>query len=320
MSGRVVVENAIIKCSCGAVPTPLLLNLCRNLQISGKTVCIITDCLPVVNIQPFGVCSITNSPCSPVTPAPWTNDIHVELGGVLQPLLTETSTLQCVVGGVIQILEPMQDIVMIASGSATLARSQLSNPTQNAQKYVNSNAIPTSTKKHPLINKGVDKITEDLKSHKKDDFPENYYEDLSRYLFDQALQETNGNYGQAFSMLNNLQDGKLGYELQDKYEEVIGTDSVNGWDKVRHFIFTAHLEYNFVPLSAEAFTYGKEGWDEIEKWFGKDPEGYSEADIKADLGGQAFAQEMRKREKERNEELNGSSEDIIPPIIVVPLL
>jgi hypothetical protein len=72
---------------------------------------------------------------------------------------------------------------------------------------------------------------------------------------------------------------------------------VNGWDKFRHFVFTAYLQYKSSGvLLPEGFTYGKEVWDELEHWIGKDPEGYSIPDIVADNKGESFAEEMRWRE------------------------
>lgn len=112
MSGFIVVNGALIKCVLGAMPTPLTLNVSRE-QVAGKSVCLITDNQPGVNIKPFGICGLTQLPCSPNTPSPWTNDTAVQLGGLHLPVITQTSVLQCMIGGSIQILYPGQTTVSI---------------------------------------------------------------------------------------------------------------------------------------------------------------------------------------------------------------
>jgi hypothetical protein len=116
-------------------------------------------------------------------------------------------------------------------------------------------------------------------------------------LFEECLRRNGGDYGAAFSLLNDLQWGRLGVGLQRDYTRLVGTDTSNGWDKARHFIFTAYLQYRSGGfLAPEIFTYGKEIWDAVEGVVGRDPEGYSVPDIRADNRGEFFAEQMRARE------------------------
>ncbi|MGD2114840.1 MAG: hypothetical protein PVG07_07300 [Acidobacteriota bacterium] len=144
-----------------------------------------------------------------------------------------------------------------------------------------------------LVEAGIEKLHDD----EAGGYGEHYYDTLARHLFEVALDREGGDYGEAFDRLNELQNGDLGFELQREYTALVGTDSTNGWDKFRHFAFTAYLQYHSGGILApELFTYGKELWDAIEGVFGADPEGYSVPDIRADNRGEAFAEQMRARE------------------------
>ncbi|GAB2460544.1 hypothetical protein GCM10027265_07080 [Jatrophihabitans fulvus] len=90
-------------------------------MIEGKPAATITDCAPMVNVPPFGMCTtlsnptvasataaalgvLTPMPCVPVT-TPWKpGAIKTMLGG--KPALTSSSTCQCSWGGVITITFP----------------------------------------------------------------------------------------------------------------------------------------------------------------------------------------------------------------------
>lgn len=150
-----------------------------------------------------------------------------------------------------------------------------------------------------LMQAGIEKLRKDGQIYGSGKFPDNYYDEFSRYMFKEILKQNGGNYREAFSILNALQSGDLGSELQQAYTQIVGTDIVNGWDKVRHFIFTAWLqEISGGFLLPEGFTYSKETLDEIEQFLGRDPEGYSLQDIYADNLGEAFAEEIAKKRRE----------------------
>jgi uncharacterized Zn-binding protein involved in type VI secretion len=88
------------------------------------------DSKPNVNIAPFGMCMspsnpqvaaataaamgvLTPQPCLPVTVAPWTpGSPTVMIGG--QPALTNSSTCNCMWGGVITISMPGQMTTSVA--------------------------------------------------------------------------------------------------------------------------------------------------------------------------------------------------------------
>jgi hypothetical protein len=152
---------------------------------------------------------------------------------------------------------------------------------------------------HYLITAGIARINRDLARYGAGNFPADYYDQFSRYLFEVALGRSGRDYDQAFSLLNDLQWGEFGGALGRHYTANVGTDSANGWDKVRHFIFTAYLQWNSGGfLAPEAFTYGKEVWDAAEGVVGMDPEGYSIPDIRADNRGERFAEEMAERQSQ----------------------
>ena len=91
----------------------------------------IMDNKPMVNIMPFGMCmSPTNPafiaataaamgaptpvPCTPLTPAPWvTGAISPPVLLANQPALDNVSILNCVMGGVISVLNPGEMTEMI---------------------------------------------------------------------------------------------------------------------------------------------------------------------------------------------------------------
>lgn len=152
---------------------------------------------------------------------------------------------------------------------------------------------PKNKKPHYLVAAGIARINADLTKYKAGAFPSDYYDSLARRLFKVALRENGRDYSAAFTTLDNLQWNKFGSGLQNHYTRIVGTDSANGWDKFRHFVFTAYLQWiSGGVLAPEAFTYGKELYDEAEQLVGKDPEGYSVPDIRADNKGEKFAEEM----------------------------
>jgi hypothetical protein len=51
-------------------------------------------------------------------------------------------------------------------------------------------------------------------------FPAGFYEQLARHLFEETLKHSDRDYGDAFSLLNALQDARLGTELQKEYERL----------------------------------------------------------------------------------------------------
>ena len=118
-----VAGTAVTTCTFGLgpstfVPTP------RPILSSSLIDGVIIDNIPFTNIVPFPMCCSPSNPafiaatsaafgvptpvpCTPVTPAPWTPGVpNVLITGI--PVLDNTCTLQCMLGGVITIAFPAQ--------------------------------------------------------------------------------------------------------------------------------------------------------------------------------------------------------------------
>ena len=126
--GMQVCMGATLKCSFGVAPSQLVV-LPQNRVLTVTPDANIMDNKPLVNIMPFGMCSapanpavisataaalgvLTPMPCVPVTPAPWIAGSPTVLIANM-PALNNSSTLMCMWGGVIQIVNPGETTVMI---------------------------------------------------------------------------------------------------------------------------------------------------------------------------------------------------------------
>lgn len=119
--GFCVLGGANLQCSFGVAPSVLNV-LPVACVLSTMPVANITSNIPLMNIMPFGMCSsmvnpmvlaatvaalgvLTPMPCIPVTPAPWApGSPTVMIGGM--PALNNTCKLNCIYGGIIQIINP----------------------------------------------------------------------------------------------------------------------------------------------------------------------------------------------------------------------
>jgi hypothetical protein len=108
-----VCAGALLKCSCGAIPTSLVVTPEKKV-LTGSPSATINDNKPN-NIIPFGLCTAgpAPTPCSPITPLPWLPGSPTVLISN-QPALTKNSKLVCMRGGVIEILFPGQVTVEVA--------------------------------------------------------------------------------------------------------------------------------------------------------------------------------------------------------------
>lgn len=116
MPGPVVVQEAVCMCLMGTAPTPLTVTSNETVRIDGLAVATVADCIPMVNIMPFGTCNILTAaalgvptPCVPAPTGLW------EPGSINQtinalPVLTFPAMVPCGIGGVIQVLEPGQPV------------------------------------------------------------------------------------------------------------------------------------------------------------------------------------------------------------------
>lgn len=112
--GQAVIMGAMLMCTAGASPMPLVLTPENRTNGTARSVATIMDFVPGKNIPTFGNCKIltaaasgTPTPCVPATVAPWVpGSPTVMVAG--KPALTAMSKLQCTVGGTISITQPGQ--------------------------------------------------------------------------------------------------------------------------------------------------------------------------------------------------------------------
>lgn len=107
MGASYVVDGAEISCTMGAKSGKLKVIPPHRVKMSGANRANIGDCKPMVNVQPFGVCSTTGMPCVPAC-AMWLNGkMDVLVGGM--PALLSNSIAICPAGaGIIKISDDGQ--------------------------------------------------------------------------------------------------------------------------------------------------------------------------------------------------------------------
>jgi hypothetical protein len=110
--------GAMMTCSFGAAPAPLVVLPKNKVLCEGPPAANIMDHIPIVNITPFGVCSsvanptvaaataaamgvLTPMPCIPATSAPWIAGAPTVMIANM-PALDNVSKCMCNWGGVIQ--------------------------------------------------------------------------------------------------------------------------------------------------------------------------------------------------------------------------
>lgn len=119
-----VCAGATLQCSFGLAPSTLFVLPANQTMTANMPAANIMDNKPMVNIMPFGMCTspanptvaaataaalgvLTPMPCVPVTPAPWVPGAPTVMLGNM-PALNNSSTLTCIWGGVIQVVNPGQ--------------------------------------------------------------------------------------------------------------------------------------------------------------------------------------------------------------------
>ncbi|KFE65398.1 DUF4280 domain-containing protein [Hyalangium minutum] len=125
--GAQVVMGATLQCSFGVAPSTLMV-LPANRVMGSTPAANIMDNVPMLNVIPFGMCSspanptvaaataaalgvLTPMPCVPFTVAPWLPGVPTVLIGNM-PAVDNTCKLMCTWGGVIQVINPGQFVVM----------------------------------------------------------------------------------------------------------------------------------------------------------------------------------------------------------------
>jgi len=124
-----VVDGAIVTCTFGAVPSALAALPANPTRGSNSAAATIMDFAPMVNIQPFGICSspanpqviaatsaaagvFTPQPCVPATASPWVpGSPTVTIAG--QPALDSACTCNCLWAGVISVISPGQQAAQV---------------------------------------------------------------------------------------------------------------------------------------------------------------------------------------------------------------
>ena len=124
-----VVDGAIVACTFGAAPSALAALPANPTRGSNGAAATIMDFAPMVNIQPFGICSspanpqviaatsaaagvFTPQPCIPATASPWVpGSPAVTIGG--QPALDNACICNCLWAGVISVISPGQQAVQV---------------------------------------------------------------------------------------------------------------------------------------------------------------------------------------------------------------
>lgn len=126
--GICICGGSMLQCQFGAALTALNI-LPVNQVISSTPLATIMDHKPMLHIQPFGLCSspanpqvaaataaalgvLTPMPCLPVITAPWApGSPTILIGGY--PALNQNSKLICAWGGMIQIISPITQTIMV---------------------------------------------------------------------------------------------------------------------------------------------------------------------------------------------------------------
>lgn len=115
MSELIVVEGAQMECDKGVMSTRLVVTTNPFVQVNGRLVASIHDRRLGANIKSpyFNLCKITGKPCRPSIPQPWTPGGSSVLVPTLLPVLPESATLKCTVGGKISVTDPGQVLVTV---------------------------------------------------------------------------------------------------------------------------------------------------------------------------------------------------------------
>lgn len=113
-----IASTAMIKCSFGDAPVPLLVTSNVITKVNNLAAATVMDFAPIANIPTFGMCKspanptvaaataaalgvLTPMPCIPATVAPWVpGSLVVKVGAFAA--LTKGCTLACTYGGLIE--------------------------------------------------------------------------------------------------------------------------------------------------------------------------------------------------------------------------
>jgi hypothetical protein len=119
-----VCNGALLKCSMGLAPSTFVVLPINRELTSTQPAANIMDHIPMLNVMPFGMCQSpsnpvviaataaalgtpTPAPCIPATPAPWMPGSPTVLLANM-PALNDTSKLNCIWAGIIEVTMPGQ--------------------------------------------------------------------------------------------------------------------------------------------------------------------------------------------------------------------
>ena len=124
----IVIQGTLLKCEFGNAPTPIM--VLPDKKVNSMTpVAVKSDHIPLVNILPFGMCSnpanpmviaataaalgmLTPVPCIPCTAQDWSQPCRkVKIHG--KEAINMDSKLQCLYGGNIKVVAPVQPTVLL---------------------------------------------------------------------------------------------------------------------------------------------------------------------------------------------------------------
>ena len=122
--GVCVCGGAMIKCAFGVAPSSLMVPPGKTM--TKMPIANVLDNKPNVNIPPFGMCNnpanpatvkpppvmFAPAPCVPVTLTPWAPGSPTVLVNNF-PAINNSSTLMCMWGGVITIVNPGQATILV---------------------------------------------------------------------------------------------------------------------------------------------------------------------------------------------------------------
>lgn len=127
--GLGICMGAVLQCPFGVAPTPLTVLPASMVMGKSGPLGNMTDCVPFLNIAPFGVCMslmnpvtaaltaaafgvLTPGPCIPVPAGTWVPmkpTVMCKMG----PMINSDTMLMCAYGGVIKPIMPAQFTAMI---------------------------------------------------------------------------------------------------------------------------------------------------------------------------------------------------------------
>ncbi|WP_438364167.1 PAAR-like protein [Zobellia laminariae] len=104
---KYVPQGTYLACDKGTVPVEFMITNNNNSFLFEEPIANSGDMVPMVNVMPMGVCTVTSNPCVPA-PIMWDGFEDGIFIGFFNPLL-EDSVLPCGAGGKIEIFYSMED-------------------------------------------------------------------------------------------------------------------------------------------------------------------------------------------------------------------